>query len=625
MYTATLEPLLVQCDEAIEMAKAGRIDEARNAMDRIRYFRAVLARDRSLSDATGDLGVPLGIEPELLRTYAEVASAVNARLEVLHRWISESRASFTISELRASREGIQLLVDDALPGIWDFKQDIVVLTQEDGEVIREALRERGQEKFIWITDSPPNNIEDQKSPDKAPDTVFFNPAGQLGAEHLGDMLGNRSVPRVALVVALLNEEDERVFHRVVRSIATVVIGGTTTQWLPQQNVEQWFELIPKLASLNSVMSLKSHFSGADVLVVSPGPSLKSDLQALTRHADRFLIIASMKSLSALFDAGIRPDFAIWQDPRDHSDAIPERDGIHDVPLILNEGSHPAFYNSAFGGHYPYPEPGLLGNPLSKVLHGEDVPVFAGTSVATLSAIMALALGASSVTLLGQDLSIGGGMYVDDDESQDEKKENAPEYLMCKTIAGGEAPTLPNYFSFIGEFQAIARGFKDHATLINSTSSGAYLDGWEHIPFVENPIMLKEAPTKAADVTPGCDTPSERIGDILTALKAMSDRLDHAVRITDEIRKRCLEAVSSGDNDVTIIDLLEQRLKLILDEECPVLKYYTSRQSAALLASTASVQSLEENLRLSADYYYSIGLAAKRLVSLCEKAQAALLE
>jgi hypothetical protein len=72
--------------------------------------------------------------------------------------------------------------------------------------------------------------------------------------------------------------------------------------------------------------------------------------------------------------------------------------------------------------------------------------------------------------------------------------------------------------------------------------------------------------------------------------------------------------------MTAIDLLEQRLKLIFDEECPVLRYYTSRQSLALTAAIGSVQSLEENLRLSADYYESIGIAARKLLSSCESAR-----
>ena len=96
---------------------------------------------------------------------------------------------------------------------------------------------------------------------------------------------------------------------------------------------------------------------------------------------------------------------------------------------------------------------------------------------------------------------------------------------------------------------------------------------------------------------------------------MIARLDHAAKICREIRRECLEKIQTGSNDCTVIDLLEQRLKVIFDEECSLLKYYTSRQSMALLAATESVQTLEQNLQISADYYDAIGQAAEYLITL----------
>ena len=109
--------------------------------------------------------------PALLQRDIEVATSVNQRLETIHQWITQSRASFSIEELRQSHAGMNLFVDDALPGIWDFKQDIVLLTDLDGEVIREVLRARGQSKFIWMTHSVPCAGEDSLD-SSASDTLF---------------------------------------------------------------------------------------------------------------------------------------------------------------------------------------------------------------------------------------------------------------------------------------------------------------------------------------------------------------------------------------------------------------------------------------------------------------------
>ena len=86
MYTATLEPLLRECNEAVELAKAGDIDASRIKLDRIRYYRSVLAHSQNRGKDAGspqESSVPEN--PELLQTYLQVATAVNERLQFLHQ------------------------------------------------------------------------------------------------------------------------------------------------------------------------------------------------------------------------------------------------------------------------------------------------------------------------------------------------------------------------------------------------------------------------------------------------------------------------------------------------------------------------------------------------------------
>ena len=165
--------------------------------------------------------------------------------------------------------------------------------------------------------------------------------------------------------------------------------------------------------------------------------------------------------------------AIWQDPRDHSHAIPDRPEIAEVGLVLSEGCHPAFFEANFATHFPYPDPGFVGTELSAALHGGDAPKLGGTSVSTLSAVMALEFNARSVTLLGQDLSIGGGLYVSGGSPTEEEALSQDGYLTCQGINGEELPTLPNYYAFIGEFQNIAHYYQGRVPLYNSTASGAF--------------------------------------------------------------------------------------------------------------------------------------------------------
>ena len=166
--------------------------------------------------------------PELLQTYLQVDCSKRAT-QFLHQWITEARASFSLEELRQSIQGYQLYVDDALPGIWDFTTDVVVLTDEDGQPLREAFRLRGQSKFIWMTNLPAPDIAGLADAD----TIFVTAGEQVEVEALEPILSRYSLPRVALIAMNSDADDEKHFHMVAKSIGTCVIGGATTQWLPQ--------------------------------------------------------------------------------------------------------------------------------------------------------------------------------------------------------------------------------------------------------------------------------------------------------------------------------------------------------------------------------------------------------
>ncbi len=187
MLISSLEPLLRECDTAIDLAKSGDIDAARVSLDRIRYFRSVLAgNEDSDRDSNRGLQATFGGDVSLLSQYAELAGLVNQRLEFLHQWISQARTSFTLEELKQSSQGMQLFIDDALPGVWDFKQDVLVVVDNDGGSIREALRHRGQDKFIWITHDRFDASASSEDTDN--DTAYFVPGGDDNPKKLEAIL-----------------------------------------------------------------------------------------------------------------------------------------------------------------------------------------------------------------------------------------------------------------------------------------------------------------------------------------------------------------------------------------------------------------------------------------------------
>ena len=84
MLTATLEPLIKECQQAIEFAQDGDHSAARGKLDRVRYLRSVISRSRvdaGPNDATPKLSA--FDTPDLLAAQTVAAEHVNRLLEIL--------------------------------------------------------------------------------------------------------------------------------------------------------------------------------------------------------------------------------------------------------------------------------------------------------------------------------------------------------------------------------------------------------------------------------------------------------------------------------------------------------------------------------------------------------------
>ncbi len=630
MFNATLEPLISECKRAIELAESGDIEGARSKLDRIRYLRSVISRTKQKREGSEEALTAIGLQDaDLVNTYTQLAVHANALLEVLREWIKSSRASFTMDQLRASREGLQLFIDDALPGIWDFTQDIAVLTERDGNHLREALRSRGQRRFVWLTDQTDHDSVTMSPETEADDkdTLFVAVGEEPDVDALKELIGEGVLPRVALLAHQHSPAEEHSFVAINQAVASAIIKAATAQWISIQTTEQYLGNLSTLVKCSSAMALRPQFMGADVLILSPGPSLRHDFGLLKKYASRFITVAPVKSLEALFDEGISPDFAIWQDPQDHSYAVPDRPQVAETYLILAETCHERFFEAGFKECIIYPDPLLLATPITRVLHGDILSLLAGTCVSSLAVVLATALGAKSVTLLGQDLSTAGGQYVSPGAVSAEQSEGDPNKpkLMCEAIGGGQLPTQPNYYGFIGEFKLIGQALNDHHTLINCTASGAFLEGWEHMPFAQHPLLEtnpEELVSSGAPLDlPEIDLVSRQTG-LHLALEELQSQLQRVMQCTRELVVDCLNTVNLQSNDISDVDKNEQQLKELLGT-CHILRNYISPQSMAMQAAAESNLSLEDNLRLSADYYETIFRSASKLELLCTQARDAL--
>jgi len=630
MYLPVIEPIDRLCTEALESARSGDISRARQLIDRVRTMRSRLSRSvhNHRWESIENWIQSCGLDDEDLLRYRAQASALNKKLDIIGEWISGSVSTFSLAELMASSEGLGLYVDAVLPAAWDFSQDIAILVGEHAAVLDEELRNRGQQKFIYLL----ANNSDEKSitlplaaSDAESDSVEFTSGSSPNAERFSHLLGEE-IPLIVVFGLDPMGEPEAViqedYERIRKSLSAVFLGKRSIKEWPEIFTDQWLGRMHDLPDFGSASELRPKFKGQDVLIASPGPSLTDSLDDLKQRRAEFLVIAPIRSLKALLEAEVVPDYAFHVDATDFSSIIPEHPSLSDISMICGDYVHSSIFDGGFGDIYVAPDPSMVGNDLSTALHGGDPPLLQGGCVATCAVAMSAQYGAASITLIGQDLSISKGKYVQQtkgaklgiSKNKEAERENA--VLTCQGINGERLQTQDDYLWFIGEMENAAAYYASKVAFFNCTTHGAFLKGWTHEPLLDRRLEL---PTTSSAESPANDTvvsesssQSHRYSEVAQAIGLERAQVDEAAIICDRLVKELHRLMDAGENDVTQVDELEERLKKMLEEKGSILHFYTSRFTMALSAAMKSVTNLKENLSISAEYYHHVGADARKL-------------
>ncbi len=648
MYLSSIKPILELSQDVLDQAVRGELAQARRSLDRVRILRSRLSRSveserRKVANYYRDnMGVELAEESSSaaeslgvheIATIRGQTAALTRNLSTIKEWLSSSMAGFTEEELFLSSEGVHLFLDNVLPEAWDFSLDIAILAGPHTDKLQAALLERGQKKFICLVPEPAEPASDHLISQLATEAldeahvlsmIWFRETDE-NKRQLKDFIG-ADVASLHLIGTSISDESRRQFAKISKLFGQLHIGKRASREWPVVFAEQWIGQIHRLTKFPSVMELKSTFVAKDVLVASPGPSLSDSLSALKKYQSAFLVMAPIRSLASLFEAGVIPDYAFHVDATDFSKMIPNSELLASVPMLCFDHSHASVWSANFKQVFTVPDAHLFGSELSSAFHGKSAPLLPGGSVSVVAVELAAAFGAKSITLLGQDLSISRGKYVEAsnrDAPSDAKPEVDEKWLTCMGIDGSRLRTQQDYLWFISEFEQTARRYADSMALINSTAHGAYLEGWDHRQFPDDHPILAGRVVEAIDhaveeesarvLSP--EVHADRCNRIKEALFLEQLLVDEASKLCAELTTTCQQQSENRDNDVSAIDALESELKEILSRPGSILQFYTSRYAFALKAALETVESLEENLLVSAEYYHQLGSRAAKLSAL----------
>ncbi len=248
-----------------------------------------------------------------------------------------------------------------------------------------------------------------------------------------------------------------------------------------------FANLPTSVADPGVGSLFGRFAGYPAILVSAGPSLDRNVEALREAQGRALIVAVLQAVRTLQRHGIVPDLVVSFDPKEanyakHFAGLDTREiflvyAEMLVPRILAEHPGPRFVM------------GLDIHPLPRWIHEhlgvEKGTVRSGPSVANTAFDLLLRLECDPIILVGQDLAftgnrthatdVGGGGAISS-ELLARVEESPGEYAWVEDIHGQRLLTNRAMLGMKAWFEETLDVLGGRYRVIDATEGGAYIRG-----------------------------------------------------------------------------------------------------------------------------------------------------
>ncbi len=255
-----------------------------------------------------------------------------------------------------------------------------------------------------------------------------------------------------------------------------------------------------------VNMLENKFRGKAALIVSAGPSLDKNIDAIKNNRDKFIIFCANVAYKNLATNGIIPDFTVYIDADCYLDTI-KNYGHSQTNLI----SHTTSCFRVFDELTPlrfftfYCKNDLLSRRVAGLTGFSIEKYETKGSVSHLALLCAFNMGCSPIILTGQDLAYTGGQYYSPGSfwSEDNKDGANNEKFREKIELTRKGPvfevkgqngeilkTSPDYAGFIQHFEEFARENSSFARLINCSNGGAEINGFENSSLEETASSLE---------------------------------------------------------------------------------------------------------------------------------------
>lgn len=265
----------------------------------------------------------------------------------------------------------------------------------------------------------------------------------------------------------------------------------------------WFEsTVSNLKYLHKskpIKNISNLYENRPAIIVSAGPSLSKNIKQLKEFENKAIIFTGGRTLKALRDENIEPDFLSIIDAQELSyelvDGIIEKSNtiLAHSEIIPNKVLKKHKGNRLF---YPY-------SPWVKELVEDPKYNFTHSSVAHTCTKLAMYMGCNPIIFIGQDLAYTDNKVHSENaeftqeklkEKEDITKVVSESDIYVKDINGKPIRTSMTLDLFRQQFEEIIKENKQFK-FINSTEGGANIEGTEVKKLLENKELFKEISEK----------------------------------------------------------------------------------------------------------------------------------
>lgn len=523
--------------------------------------------------------------------------------------------TFDLNEVNDGSEQFEVLIGErSLPYVWDYLLDTVFIDSKysyKNELINYLLKTKHENIFTFSNGS----IFDLKN-DRY--VSLYDVKNHF-------IYSRRIFGNNFQFVTENHKAHEKFVDDMVATCREVGIQRNTVL----RHSEAWHEnqrsgLEKRLSGL-SHEHLRALLRNKNILLISPGPSLKHVIHQITDDTrKKFKIIAVAQSMPALAKFNLRPDFVMVTDPKDYSHVLDDWPDLSEIDLIAEETVHVNFINKSFSNIFTVmTSKGVLG---LNVAFGVDKLEMEGGTVSLNACSLAAKLGARSITLVGQDLSISNGNYfvsgkliareiIEQNNTKVAKHiqnlngKKQVRYQELMPVLGWhkeELLTFPQYAAYLNEFESFAKNATG-ISLFNTSVGGANIKGFQNINFTD---LLGNLANPSCSHNHLFDQQKIDYNLFREFLLDGRKAIVEALQLIEKAINILKRTKHSQKDEMKKLDKIENKL-ITISKKNKLINFVVSDAILRLEKAMLYVTDLEDNLDLSLNFYVELNLILKR--------------